>query len=447
MYVKSKFTQIGFVLSAAGSAVGLGNVWKFPYMTGENGGGAFVLIYLITIFFVGITLFIAEVTLGRLSRTDPVGTFEMLATKHSKQWKFAGFAIVGSMLIASFYMIVIGWLFKYMYESIFDLPQTMDASSSFFGKFVTTDFNMQFILFNLVFFIVFFIVSKGIKSGIEKANIILMPLLILILVFMLTYSFTMDGFVKSFEFLFYPDFSKVTETTIITAVGQAFFTLSLGVGVIMTYAASISDNTNILKSSIQVAFLDTIIALIAGLIIFTLIFEYGAEPSQGSGLVFISLPTLFYKLGAFGSVLGLLFFIALAFAGITSAISMIEPAVFFMIKRFKFSRLKSLLAVGIPVYVFGIMSLMSNIENLKGYVTYFGKGFFDILDQSTSLILMPISGICVAVFTGFFIKKETVYGLLSNHMSDTMFNIWYFAIRYVAPISVVIILINGFISK
>ncbi|PSM52013.1 sodium-dependent transporter, SNF family [Campylobacter blaseri] len=445
--MKSKFTQIGFVLSAAGSAIGLGNVWKFPYMTGENGGGAFVLIYLITIFFVGITLFIAEVVLGRLSRTDPVGTFETLATKHGKKWKYAGFAIIGSMLIASFYMVIIGWILKYMYEMFVNLPSTIEASSAIFGGFVTADFNMQFILFNLVFFIVFFIVSKGIKGGIEKANLILMPLLILILGFMLFYSFSMDGFGKSFEFLFYPDFSKVTGKTIITAVGQAFFTLSLGVGTIMTYGASLSDDTNIVKSSFQVAFLDTFIALMAGLIIFTLIFQYNAEPAQGSGLVFISLPTLFYQLGSFGNIIGMLFFVALAFAGITSAISMIEPSVFFMIKRFKFSRVKALFAVGAPVYIFGTMSLMTNIDNLKRFVTYFGIGFFDILDKLTTLWMMPISGVCVAVFTGYFVKKELVYNLLSKHMSDTLFNIWYFAIRYVAPISVIIILINGIIGS
>lgn len=440
--MKSKFSQFGFVLAAAGSAVGLGNIWKFPYMTGENGGGAFVLIYLITIACIGLTIFIAEVSMGRLSEGDAVSAFEGLAVKYSKGWKYAGFMIFTGLLIVSFYLVVIGWIVKYIFEMAVNLPENVDTSVKIFQNFVGNEILSQFIFFTIVFFIIFYIVSKGIKKGIEKTNLILMPTLILILIFMLFYTFSMDGFGKSVEFLFKPDWSKVTSGSIISAVGHAFFTLSLGLCCIMTYAASLPKDANIAKTSLQVAILDTIIALIAGLVIFTFIFHFNAEPSQGPGLVFISLPTLFYQLGFMGKIFGVLFFVALAFAGITSAISMIEPTAFFLIRRFGFSRKKALAFIAVVVYILGLLALFSNTNDIKEFVTFFGKGFFDILDLLTSSILLPVGGIIIAVFLGYFTKKEALEILLRPYMGK-FFDIWYFALRYVAPIGVFVVLVNG----
>lgn len=440
--MKTKFTQLGFVLAAAGSAVGLGNIWKFPYMTGENGGGAFVLIYLATILCVGLTIFIAEVSMGRLSEGDSVSAFESMATKFSKIWKYAGLMVFSGVLIVSFYLVVIGWIVKYIFEMAVNLPENVDVSAKIFGNFVANEALSQFVFFTLMFCIVFYIVSKGIKKGIEKTNLILMPMLILILIFMLFYAFSMDGFGKSVEFLFKPDWSKVTSKSIISAVGHAFFTLSLGLCCIMTYAASLPRDANIAKTSLQVAFLDTAIALVAGLVIFTFIFHFDAKPSQGPGLVFISLPTLFYQLGFIGKIFGVLFFVALAFAGITSAISMIEPTAFFLIRRFKLSRQRALVIIAIVVYVFGLLAMLSNIESSKEFATFFSKGFFDILDFLTSSILLPVGGIVIAIFLGFFTKKEALEILLKPYMGR-FFNIWYFALRYVAPISVFVVLVNG----
>ncbi|MDD3324856.1 MAG: sodium-dependent transporter [Sulfurospirillaceae bacterium] len=438
----ARFSKFGFIMASAGSAVGLGNIWKFPYMTGENGGGAFVLIYLLTITFVGLSLFLAEVVIGRLSRGDAVSAFESLAPRNGNLWKYSGFMIFTGILILSFYTIVIGWIFKYIYVSAFSLPSSVKEAGSSFGGMLSADTTTQTLFFTLAFFVTFFIVSKGVKQGIEKINLILMPLLVIILLILLAYSFTLSGFGKAVAFLFVPDFSKVHSSSILAAVGHAFFTLSLGMGTIMTYAASIPKDANIAKSSLMVAVLDTVIALVAGLVIFSFLFHFNAEPSQGPGLIFISLPPLFYQLGILGNAIGVLFFMALAFAGITSAVSIVEPTVMYMIDRFKISRTKSLVILSAVVYLLGMLALLSNIDELKKYVTFFGKGFFDIFDFLSSSVLLPLGGILIAIFVGFVIEKNRLYSLLSPFMSDSIFNLWYFSIKYITPIGVFAVMIN-----
>jgi NSS family neurotransmitter:Na+ symporter len=437
-----RFSKLGFVLAAAGSAVGLGNIWKFPYMTGENGGGAFVLIYLLTIVFIGLSVFLAESVMGRLSRGDAMSAFETLSQKNGQYWKYGGFMVFTGVIILSFYTIVIGWIFKYIYISATALPSTVDEAGGTFGSMVTTDTMGQMLFFTLAFAITFYIVAQGIKRGIERINLILMPLLVGILVILLFYAMTLDGFGESLRFLFVPDFSKVTSESILSAVGHAFFTLSLGMGTIMTYSASLPKDANMVKSSFSVAALDTAIALIAGMVIFTLIFSFNAEPSQGAGLVFISLPPLFYELGFLGNVIGLAFFVALAFAGITSAVSIVEPTTMYLINRFKMSRAKALTLLGVITYALGSMALISNIETLKGYVSFFGKGMFDILDFSSSSILLPLGGLVISLFVGHAIHKERLESLLGEHMSKGMFAFWYFSIRYVAPIGIASVMIN-----
>ena len=437
-----RFTKLGFILAAAGSAIGLGNIWKFPYMTGENGGGAFVFIYLLTTVFVGISVFLAEAVMGRLSRGDSVSAFETLAPKDGTIWKYAGFMVFTGVLILSFYTIVIGWIFKYIFIAATSLPKSVDEAGVIFGSMVTSDTTGQIIFFTIAFFLTFYIVSRGVKRGIEKANLVLMPLLFVILFFLLIYSFTLDGFDESLRFLFVPDFSKVTPMSILAAVGQAFFTLSLGMGTIMTYSASLPKDANLVKSSFSVAFLDTFIALVAGLIIFAIIFSFGAEPSQGPGLVFVSLPPLFNEMGVMGTLVAFLFFVALAFAGVTSAVSIVEPTTMYMTNRFKMSRTKSLVVIGSVTYMLGIVALVSNIETLKGYVTFFGKGAFDILDILTSSILLPLGGLIIAIFVGYVIQKERLVSLLGNSMSPVVFSIWYILLRYIVPISILAVMVN-----
>jgi len=438
----ARFSRIGFILAAAGSAVGLGNIWKFPYMTGENGGGAFVLIYLLTITVVGLSLFIAEVLLGKASRSDAFSTFETLAPKNGYLWKYAGLIIFAGTLILSFYLIVIGWIIKYIYISATSLPTTVKEAGAAFGGMVTTDIIGQFLFFNIAFFITIFILTRGIKQGIEKVNLILMPLLIVILVALFFYSMTLSGFSQSLSFLFVPDWSKVTDTTVLKAVGHAFFTLSLGMGTIMAYSASLSSDTNIVRASISVAVIDTAIALVAGVVIFSFIFTGGAEAAGGPGLVFISLPPIFAEFGSLGNLFSVAFFVALGFAGITSAVSLMEPTILYMTNRLGITRSKALFYLGGASYVLGIMALFSNIEEYKSYVTFGGKSFFDILDFTSSSIMLPFGGILIAIFVGHVLQREKVYSILKDYMNDSVFALWYFTIRYIIPIAVSVVMIN-----
>lgn len=437
-----RFSRIGFILAAAGSAVGLGNIWKFPYMTGQNGGGAFVVIYLLTITFIGLCLFIAEVLMGKASRSDTVSTFEDLAPRNKHLWKYAGMMSFTGIFILAFYLIVIGWIFKYTVLSFSTLPATGKVAGALFGGMLTADAPTQLIYFTIAFLITFWIVTKGIKKGIEKANLILMPLLIVILIALFLYSTSLDGFSKAIEFLFMPHWDAVNGTVILKAVGHAFFTLSLGMGTIMTYSASLSKDSNIAKASASVAILDTLIALIAGVVIFSFMFHAGENPAGGPGLVFTSLPTVFASFGTLGNLFSIAFFIALGFAGLTSAVSIIEPTTMYLTNRFKFSRKKSLVILGVATYIFGVMALLSNIKEYASYVTFGGKGFFDILDILTSTILLPLGGIIIAIFVGYVMQKERVYSILKESMSKPIFNLWYFFIRYIIPIAVLIIMIN-----
>ena len=423
--------------------MGLGNAWKFPYLVGQNGGSAFVLLYLFMTFFVGLAIFFGEIAIGKLSESDPVNAFKKLALKRKETWKFAGFTMIGAIIIAAFYTVIIGWILKYAVMVITELPKDVEASKEIFKNFYANDAASQIFYFTIVFFLCIFIVSKGIKSGIERVNVWMMPSLLILLIIMLGYSFTMDGFVQSAKFLLVPDFSKLGVSSILTALGLAFFTLSLGVGVIIVYSASLPDNTNLVSSSIIIVVINVVMGILMGLVIFTFVFEFGATPSQGAGLVFISLPTLFAKLGTLGHVLAFAFFSALLFAGITSAISMLEPFTHYLIREFGFSRKKALALIGAFIYCMGILCILSGIEGVKENLVFFGKSFFDCLDFLSSNIIMPIGGITVSIFVGFVIKKDALYILFGPYMSKAVFEIWYFMIRFVAPISIVIITINA----
>jgi len=253
---------------------------------------------------------------------------------------------------------------------------------------------------------------------------------------------SLSGFGQAFSFLFTPDFSKLHSSSVLAALGHAFFTLSLGMGSIMTYGASMGENENLFRSSIMVALIDTAIALVAGMVIFTFIFHFGAQPTQGPGLVFVSLPALLSSFGLLGNVIALAFFIALAFAGITSAVSIIEPVVMYMTNRFNLSRTKALTLLALLTYAMGVLALMSNIETLKASVTFFGKGFFDILDFMSSSIMLPLGGMLVAIFVGFFMEKRKLETLLLPYMSERLFGLWYMSIRYITPVGVLSIMIK-----
>lgn len=438
----TRFSKFGFILAAVGSAVGLGNIWKFPYVTGEYGGGAFVLVYLITALFIGVFVLIAELLIGKLGQSDAVSMFESLAIKNKNIWKYAGFIIVVPLIILSYYSVVIGWIFHYIALSFQTLPNNIEHSKEVFMTLLTSDIKTQVFYHTVVFVMVTAIILKGIKNGIEKINKILMPLLALILTILFVYSISIDSFGKAVSFMFNPDFAKLTSTAVIVAIGQAFYTLSLGMGIIITYAASLPKGVNIVKSSLLITIIDTLVALVAGLIIFTLLFDKGAESTKGAGLVFISLPSVFYEFGNIGSVLAVLFFVAIAFAGITSAISMLEPMVSYLINRFNYSRTKAALICSIFFYVLGLAALLSNITEYSSILKIGDKGLFDWLDFVASTILVPLGGILAVVFVGHFMDKDKINEELVPLLGIFPTKVWFFMVRYIIPIALVIVILN-----
>jgi len=437
----ARFSKIGFIMSAAGSAVGLGNVWKFPYITGEYGGGAFVLIYLATVVLIGFSIMIAEMLIGYLGRKDTVSSFEKLAPKNKSFWKYAGFQALSGLFIMIFYSVVMGWIFNYIVTSITTLPSSVKEAEATFTTMLHSDFWTQLFYHTISFVLITYIVSKGIKSGIEKLNQLLMPLLMLILAGMFIYATTLGAFSQAVHFMFAPDWSKITSQAFVVAVGHAFFTLSLGMGAIMTYSASMEKGSNLVKSAFWVVFMDTTIAIVAGLMLFTFLYQYGSGPAQGPGLVFISLPAAFYKMGILGNVFAILFFIALAFAGLTSSVSLVEPMVQYFIDRFRWSRNKASIIMGLFFYLLGIVAILSHINGAKEYLTWDGKNFFDWMDYITSSILLPIGGFVMAIFVGFIMEKSEVEAVLKPQLKGA-FKIWLFSLRYIAPLAMFIVMLN-----
>ncbi|MBZ7987699.1 sodium-dependent transporter [Campylobacter canadensis] len=436
--MNTTFSKIGFILAVAGSAVGLGNAWKFPTMVGQNGGGAFIMLFIALTLAVGFVIFLCELYIGKKSQLDPVGAYYKLASKNKKLWSLVGFTMIGALLIVSFYSVIIGWIVYYIYFSI----KTLFSFASFntdikqneliFNNLLSNDLTSVIICFSIVFFMSFYIVSKGVKNGIEKMNVFMMPALFILLLLMLIYSMNIDGFFKACEFLFYPDFSKLNENSILNALGLACFSLSIGAGSIITYSASLPKKTNFISSTLYIVFINLLVGLMMGLIVFSFIFEFGANSNeQGAGLIFISLTSLFAKLGILGSILAILFFIALFFAGITSAVSMIEPFCFFLINRFSFSRKKALILIGFIVYFLGICCI------LQGRI-------FDILDYISSNIIMPLGAFFATIFVGYFIKKEDLYAEFSPYLKKSLFELWYFFARVIAPLAVIIIAFFNF---
>jgi len=438
----ARFSRLGFILAAAGSAVGLGNIWKFPYIAGENGGGAFVLVYLVTVLIIGFSVMIAEMLIGYLGRLDAVGSFEKLAPRDKGAWKLAGFMGVTGLLILTFYSVVIGWIFHYIGVAIMDLPASVQEAETSFTHLLKSDIGTQLFYHTLAFLAIITVVIKGIKSGIEKLNYLLMPTLVAMLFGMFVYALNLDGFTQAWEFMFVADWSKINSEALVTAVGHAFFTLSLGMASILTYSASLPKQVNLTRTSLIIVGLDTGIALIAGLILFTFLFQYGAEPSKGPGLVFISLPAVFYEMGGLGAFLALLFFIGLAFAGLTSAVSLLEPMVQYLIDRYKYTRLKATLFSGGFFYVVGIFALLANTEAYSDLLSFGSKNLFDWLDFITASVLLPLGGLVMAIFVGFIIPREQVRSALSGSMNDIGFTLWYFVVRFIVPPALFIVMLN-----
>ena len=390
-------SKLGFILAASGSAVGLGNIWKYPHMAGQNGGAAFTVVYLICILIVGLPILLGELAIGRNTQLSPVGAYERLAKKSN--WKWVGFlGVASAFVILSFYGVVGGWTLRYTFYSISggfeSLSGNPDASGEVFNSFITNSINP--ILWQVLFMTICIgIIIKGVKSGIEMGAKIMMPLIIVILGVLVIKGLTLDGGSEGLIFLFKPKFSDLTPSSIVLALGHAFFTLSLGMGTMITYGSYLDKKQNLISAAIWVILLDTAIAMLAGTAIFTIVFAMGADPSAGAGLIFVVLPTIFPAIGG-GLVWGTLFFFILFMAALTSAISILEVITAYFIDEKGWSRERATLSFGGVITIVGIFCSLSlgnfNISSILDI------SFFDFLDELSSKYMLPIGGALTAIF-------------------------------------------------
>jgi NSS family neurotransmitter:Na+ symporter len=435
-------SRLGFIMAAAGSAVGLGNIWRFPYTAGENGGGAFILIYLAFVFVIGLSVMIAEFSVGRSTNLAAVGAFK----KYSSNWTFVGvLGVLSSFFIMGFYPVVGGWALAYIVKSFTGLMNSAEAIPEIFNAFIGNP--IEPLAWMLVFLALNVgIVVKGVSGGIEKAGKVLMPLLFGLLVLLSIRSVSLPGAGAGLDFLLKPDFSKVTGETYLAALGQAFFSLSLGMGAMVTYGSYLSRSENLPQNAFIVTTLDTLVALLAGLAIFPALFAFGLEPAAGPGLVFVVVPTIFAEMGGLGTIFSALFFIALAVAALTSSVSLLETVTAYFIDQRGMSRKKAVYLMGAAMVVTNILASLS-LGVMSG-VTIFGAGFFDFFDILTDKIFLAIGGMLVSLFAGWVMKKDVLEKELTNGGEEKfgLFNIWFVLVKYVNPIAIFFVAIAGIIS-
>ena len=451
-------SKTGFILAAAGSAVGLGNIWKFPYIAGENGGAAFLFIYLICILAIGLPILNIEILLGRETQKNPVGAFK--AIHGDSNWKYVGgLGVFASFTILSFYSIVGGWSVAYTVEALkgtFASFPNPEVAGEFFDL---KNSNPYWVLgYHTIFFLsIVGIILSGVKGGLEKASKFLMPILLFILFALVINGLMLPGSDKGIEFLFSPDWTKINPSTFLLALGHAFFTLSLGMGAMMTYGSYLSYRDDIVNASYMVAFLDTVIAILAGVAIFTVVFSSGYDPTAGPGLVFHVLPPLLAQLPG-GYIFAFLFFLLLTIAAVTSGISILEVSVAYLVDELKFSRKKATMVMGILVYLAAIPCALS--FNLLSDVTIPIQGkdftFFDVADFLASNILLPLGGFFLAIFAGYVWGIDsTVKALLKGDSgslyfgnsilkSSTSKRIFGLLIKYLSPVLIFLVFLYQF---
>ena len=440
--LKSHGAWIGkwtFILAATGSAVGLGNIWGFPYKAGTNGGGAFVLIYLLSIVMIGVPIMISEIIIGRRAGNSPINAMKRTAMQSntSSLWKLVGWSgITAGVLILSFYSVIAGICLNYIF--IAALPSDALSSSDQFGAVIASPYNLLF--WHTVFMLLtFLIVSAGVKNGIGRMVKILMPMLGFLLIFMVIYAMFNGAFIRTLEFLFAPDFSNVTAETFLSAMGQAFFSLSLGMGSIMAYGAYMPKDQKVVPTSFTVASLDTLVAMLAGLAIFPIIFAFNLEPNSGPGLVFVSMLSAFNQM-QFGQIIGAFFFILLSIAALSSSISLLEPGVAYLSEEGFLSRKYSALAISFFAWSLGIGTALS-FNVLSEFNLTPGRNFLDSMDFIANQILLPLGGMMIAIFVGWFMKKELITNEV-GYVNQIIYKLWRFFIKFIAPISVASIFIS-----
>lgn len=435
-------SRLAFILAAAGSAVGLGNIWKFPYMAGENGGGAFVLIYLICIALLGLPIMMAEVMLGRRGRQSPINTMKMLSEQEntSKAWGLLGWSgVVAGVLILSYYSVIAGWSLSYVIESITGSLDgiTETQAGNLFNELIASPLTLIF-WHTLFMIMTMMVVARGVSNGLEAAVKFLMPALAILIFILIGYSISQGNFMLGVKFMFTPDFSKIDSEVLLDAMGQAFFSLSLGMGAIMIYGSYLARNASIAKTSIAVAFADTSIAICAGLAIFPIVFANQLEASQGPGLIFNTLPLAFGQMSG-GMFFGSLFFVLLVFAAWTSSISLIEPAVAWLVERRGFTRGKASMICGLVTWFVGLGTVFS--FNIWQTYTLFDKTVFDLLDFVTSNIMLPLGGLFIAIFVGWRMRESSVKDEIAIQ-SPILYSLWRVLVRFVTPVAVTLIFLR-----
>ncbi|MGC9364141.1 MAG: sodium-dependent transporter [Fidelibacterota bacterium] len=438
-------SKLGFVLAAAGSAVGLGNIWKFPYLVGENGGAAFILLYLICVLLVGLPVVIAEILIGRTAQRNPVGSFRELSHGNPFWMAVGGLGVLTGFLILSYYNVIAGWSLGYVVESckgsfrqIGDPALAGELFSSLSSKPHWT------LLFHAVFMMITIaIIYSGVTKGIERASKIMMPVLVILILILVIRGITLEGAGAGIHYLLRVDFSVITGRTFFLALGQAFFSLSLGMGALLTYGSYMSKKESIPGSAINIVVLDTVIALLAGFMIFPAVFAMGMHPAQGPSLIFNILPVVFNSIPA-GYFFRIVFFLLLTVAALTSTISLLEVITTFVVDEFHLPRKKAAIVLGIVVFIIGVPSAMSfcGWQNVR----LFGLTCFDFVDFISANIFLPLGGIFIALFVGWFWNTEKAVGHLlegTAKRSSFLISTWIFLIRFVTPVLILLIFLSS----
>jgi NSS family neurotransmitter:Na+ symporter len=436
-------SKLAFILAVTGSAVGLGNIWKFPYIAGENGGGAFVLIYLLCVFGIGLPIMMSETMLGRRGRRNPVASMSLLGEEegNTARWGLIGLSgVIAGFLILSFYSVIAGWVIAYVVESASGAFVESDAEAvkqvigDLSGDWVATgSWHTLFMILTVA------VVARGVERGLEKAVTLMVPALIGILLVLLGYSAATGDFAGGVRFMFEPDWSRVSGDTVLAALGQAFFTLSIGMGCVMAYGAYLPQETSIPATATAVVCADTSIAILSGLVIFPIVFANGLDPTAGPDLIFQALPLSFGNMPG-GVVFGTLFFLLVSFAALTSAISLMEPAVAWLVETREITRGQASITIGLIIWALGFLSVFS--FNLLADVTFWQGTFLDNFDYLTSNIMLPLGGLAITVFCGWVMCQNASADEL-NVGTGRLYRSWYFLTRYVAPVAVVLVFLNA----
>jgi len=438
-------SRFGALVAMAGSAVGLGNLWRFPYLVGENGGAAFIIIYILMSFLICLPIFICEFVVGRRSQENAYSSFRDLSG--GSWWKYVGMmTVIVPLIVTSYYSVVGGWSIEYLFKSLafsFTLGESQAVISTMFGDFVSSPW-LPLATHTLFLLITAVIVAAGIKGGIEKFSKIMMPMLFVIVLGIALYSMMLPGAKAGLDYLFNPDFSKIDAKACAAALGQAFFSLSIGFGTIMTYASYVSKKENVMFQSMATAASDLAFALIAGMAIMPAVFAFGLNPQSGPGLVFETLPYVFSQMPA-GGVVAILFFVALLVAAVTSSISMFEVGVAYLVEEKKLPRVGACAIIFAFCWVLGAFCSLS-FGPLSEF-RLFGRNIFDFFDNLSSNVLMTLGSLLTVLFVGWRLKKTDIYDEFTNggtiSMNAKIFGVLWFLIRYICPLAVISIFVSG----